>query len=115
MLINLVHGQPIRFGADHERGVVIDRNGEAVVVDVADVGEDALVVHDETRPNPAVAFALSRLAGGPTEPTPIGVFRQSNRPEYAAAAAAQVARAQAAASDASLHSLLRSNPTWDVG
>ena len=114
MLITLVDGQPIRFGADHERGVIIDANGEAVIVDVADVGEDALVVHDESRPNPAVAFALSRLAAGPTEPTPIGVFRQSGRPDYAASATEQVAHAQAKHGPATLHDLLRSNPTWDV-
>ena len=114
MLITLEHGRPVRFGADHERGVIIDQDGEAVIVDVADVGEQALVVHDEERPNPAVAFALSRLAGGPTEATPVGVFRQSSRPEYATAAAEQVANAQASHADASLHGLLRSNPTWDV-
>jgi 2-oxoglutarate ferredoxin oxidoreductase subunit beta len=114
MLINLVHGQPIRFGADHERGVVIDTNGEAIVVDVSEVGEDALVVHDESRPNPAVAFALSRLAAGPTEPTPVGIFREVDKPEYAAAAAAQVAEARANRADVTLEGLLRSNPTWEV-
>ncbi len=115
MLINLQHGAPIRFGADHERGVMIDQSGEAIIVDVADVGEEALVVHDEVRPNPAMAFALSRLASGPTEPTPVGVFRASSRPEYAAAAAAQVAAAVSEAGDASIDDLLRSNPTWEVG
>ena len=114
MLINLAHGSPIRFGADHERGIMIDRSGEAVIVDVADVDEDAIVVHDEHRPNPAVAFALSRIASGPTEPTPIGVFRASDRMEYAAAAAAQVAEAVSSAANPSIHGLLRSNPTWDV-
>lgn len=114
MLINLQHGAPIRFGVDHERGIMIDSAGEAIIVEVADVGEDALVVHDERRPNPAVAFALSRLASGPTEPTPVGVFRASDRPEYAAAAAAQVAEAVSTAGSASIDQLLRSNPTWDV-
>jgi len=115
MLINLQHGAPIRFGADHERGVMIDKSGEACIVEVADVGEEALLVHDEHRPNPAVAFALSRLASGPTEPTPVGVYRASDRPEYAAAAAAQVAAAVSEAGDVSIHDLLRSNPTWEVG
>jgi 2-oxoglutarate ferredoxin oxidoreductase subunit beta len=115
MLINLQHGAPIRFGADHERGVMIDQSGEACIVEIADVGEEALLVHDEHRPNPAVAFALSRIASGPTEPTPVGVYRASDRPEYAAAAAAQVAAAVSEAGDASIHDLLRSNPTWEVG
>ena len=41
MLIPLVHGEPIRFGADGERGVMIGTDGRLRVVDVADVGEDA--------------------------------------------------------------------------
>ncbi|MGI9607751.1 MAG: 2-oxoacid:ferredoxin oxidoreductase subunit beta [Acidimicrobiales bacterium] len=113
MLINLEHGQPIRFGADHERGVMIDHTGEAIIVEVADVGDDALLVHDEAKPNPAAAFALSRLANGPTEPTPIGVFRAHERFEYASAAARQK-EAAVAEVDASLAQLLRSNPTWEV-
>ncbi len=115
MLINLEDGAPIRFGAEQERGVVIDASGEAQIVNVADVGEEALVVHDAARPNPAVAFALSRLAGGPTEPTPIGIFRSVQRTEYAGAATEQLAAAQANESAGDLNALLRSNPTWEVG
>ena len=93
--------------------MALDASGAAVIVDVADVGEDALLVHDETRPNPAVAFALSRLASGPTEPTPVGVFRAVERFEYAQLTADQVAAAKLE-TPASLHDLLRSNPTWEV-
>ena len=114
MLINLTDGEPIRFGVDNERGVSIDSNGNAVIVDVADVGEDALVVHNESRPDPAVAFALSRLASGPTSPTPVGVFRSVDRIEYAEGATQQLAQAQETKGPGDLASLLRSNPTWDV-
>ena len=114
MLINLIHGEPIRFGADNERGVMIDEHGEAKIVEVADVGEDAIAVHDETRPNPAVSFALSRLADGPTDPTPMGVFRAVERQEYAEATTQQLASAHATLGEPDLAGLLRSNPTWDV-
>ena len=114
MLINLTDGEPIRFGVDNERGVSIDSNGNAVIVDVADVGEDGLVVHNESRPDPAVAFALSRLASGPTSPTPVGVFRSVDRIEYAEGATQQLAQAQETKGPGDLASLLRSNPTWDV-
>ena len=53
MLIPLRHGEPIRFGAEGEQGVVIDSQRGAHLVDVADVGEDALLVHDETRDDPS--------------------------------------------------------------
>ncbi|MDW3179392.1 MAG: 2-oxoacid:ferredoxin oxidoreductase subunit beta [Acidimicrobiia bacterium] len=114
MLITLVDGEPVRFGAENERGVMIDSSGTAVIVDVADVGTDALVIHDEARPDPAVAFALSRLASGPTEPTPVGVFRAVDRTEYASATTNQLAQAQSSKGPGDLHALLRSNPTWDV-
>ena len=52
MLIPLVHGEPIRFGAEGERGVVQRPDGRLEIVDVAEVGEDALLVHDEARDDP---------------------------------------------------------------
>ena len=62
---------------------------------VADVGADALLVHDEQRDDPGLAFALSRLAHGPYEPTPIGVFRAVERPEYGTQMSEQITDAQA--------------------
>ena len=44
--IYLEHGKPIRFGAEGEKGVRLRPDGSAEVVPVADVGEDALMVHD---------------------------------------------------------------------
>src|SRR5512142_3101434 len=49
MLIPLVHGEPIRFGADLEKGVRLTNQGVAEIVDVAEVGEENILVHDEAR------------------------------------------------------------------
>ncbi len=47
--------------------VVADRDGKVRVVKVADVGEDAVLVHDERREDPGLAFQLlATLAGGLT-------------------------------------------------
>src|SRR3989454_7047561 len=43
--IRLEHGKPIRFGAEDERGVHLRPDGSADLVDVAEVGEDGLLVH----------------------------------------------------------------------
>jgi 2-oxoglutarate/2-oxoacid ferredoxin oxidoreductase subunit beta len=115
MLIPLTHGEPIRFGPDMEKGVVQRPGGHLEVVDVADVGVDALVVHDEHQDDPGLAFALSRLSRGPYEPTPIGVFRDVQRPEYGAAMAEQVSAAQERRGEGDLAKLLRSGATWTVG
>ncbi|MGZ4705127.1 MAG: 2-oxoacid:ferredoxin oxidoreductase subunit beta [Acidimicrobiales bacterium] len=112
MLIPLVHGQPIRFGADHERGVLMGTDGALRIVEVADVGADAILVHDET--NQGLAFQLSRLAGGPHEPTPIGVFRAVERPDYGTEVSRQLAAAQERSGAGDLRSLLHSGATWTV-
>jgi 2-oxoglutarate/2-oxoacid ferredoxin oxidoreductase subunit beta len=114
MLIPLRHGEPIRFGADGSKGVILDPQRGARIVDVADVGEDALLVHDEKRGNAAVAFMLSRLARGPLEPTPIGIFRAVERQEYGEAVNEQIADAQLGRGAGDLGALLRSGATWEV-
>ena len=52
------------------------------VVDVADVGEAQLLVHDAHAADPSHAFDLSRLAELSLARTPIGVFRSVDRPVY---------------------------------
>ncbi|MBT3247270.1 MAG: 2-oxoacid:ferredoxin oxidoreductase subunit beta [Actinobacteria bacterium] len=113
MLIDLRHGERIQFGSEGQFGVV-RQDGGVEIVNVADVGLDALLVHDETRQDPSTAFALSRLAFGPTTPTPVGVFRATERAEYGAAMATQVADVAAESGKGDLASLLRSQPTWEV-
>jgi 2-oxoglutarate/2-oxoacid ferredoxin oxidoreductase subunit beta len=115
MLIPLEHGQPIRFGDNNERGVVIDSQGNPKLVDVADVGEDALLIHDESRDDPSLAFSLSRLATGPTMPTPVGVFRAVERPDYGGEVSKQLAAAHERSGPGDLGALLRSGATWEVG
>jgi 2-oxoglutarate/2-oxoacid ferredoxin oxidoreductase subunit beta len=114
MLIPLVHGEPIRFGADGERGVVQRSDGRLEIVEVAEVGEDALLIHDEKSDDPSLAFSLSRLAKGPYEPTPIGVFRAVERPEYGEELSRQIVRAQEQRGVGDLAALLRSGSSWTV-
>jgi 2-oxoglutarate ferredoxin oxidoreductase subunit beta len=114
MLIPLVHGEPIRFGAEGQHGVAVNQFGEPYVCEVADVGEERLLVHDEHRPDPTLAFSLSRLSTGPHMPTPVGVFRDVDRPSYEADVAAQVAAAAERQGPGDLAELIASGPTWTV-
>ena len=114
MLIDLKHGQPIRVGTEHEMGVMMSEIGEAQIVRVADVGEEGVLVHDESREDPSLAFMLSRLARGPHEPSPIGIFRAVSRPEYAEATSQQLASAVDQKGPGDLAELLRSGATWEV-
>ncbi len=114
MLIPLVDGMPIRFGAEGEHGVVMSPDGSLAIAEVAEVGEEALLVHDERHDNPALAFQLSRLSRGPFEPTPIGVFRDVDRPEYGRQMSDQIEAAIARKGPGDLAALLRSGSTWSV-
>jgi 2-oxoglutarate ferredoxin oxidoreductase subunit beta len=115
MLIDLKHGEPIRFGAEGQHGVVVNARGETEIVDVADVGEDRLLVHDEHRDDPSLAFALSRLADTPTVPTPVGVFRDVERPIYEGEVQRQLVGAQEQRGPGDLEALIGSGATWEVG
>ncbi len=112
--IYLEHGKPIRFGAEGEKGVVQDRDGSAVVVDVADVGEDALMVHDVDHAEPSQAFALSRLTAGTVGVAPFGVFRDVQREVYDELMAEQLDRAVAQKGEGDLAELLNAGDTWTV-
>jgi 2-oxoglutarate ferredoxin oxidoreductase subunit beta len=114
MLIPLAHGEPIRFGADGEHGVVLHPDGSLEVVSVADVGESALLVHDEHQDSPGLAFQLSRLSRGPYEPTPIGVFRDVDRPDYGSSMNRQLDEAVERKGKGDLKELLRSGSSWTV-
>jgi 2-oxoglutarate ferredoxin oxidoreductase subunit beta len=112
--IRLEHGRPIRFGADGESGVVLRPDGSLGIVSAADVGEQALLVHDATRPEPSLAFALAHLADRPTGPTPIGIFRAVERDVYGQAVDDQIARAVQKLGPGDLGKLLHSGDTWSV-
>jgi 2-oxoglutarate ferredoxin oxidoreductase subunit beta len=115
MLIPLRHDEPIVFGPEgHERGVAQRSDGGLEIVNVGEAGTAGLLVHDEKRDDPGLAFALSRLARGPYEPTPIGVFRAVARPEYGAQMSEQIVQSQAKRGLGDVAALLRSGSSWTV-
>ncbi len=115
LLIRLEHGAPIRFGHEMEKGVVRSPQGHLQVVEVASVGEEALIRHDVHAQDPGLAFALSRLSDVYSlENTPIGVFRDVHRPSYDRLVREQVASVQAERGTGDLQSLLLGHDSWTV-
>ena len=110
-VLYLEHGRPMRFGKQGEKGIRL--NGlRPEVVQVTDVGEENLLVHDEQASEPTLAYLLSRM-GPPDFPTPVGVFRAVEKPVYSQRLMAQVNSAQAAKA-ADLDALYRQGETWVV-
>jgi 2-oxoglutarate/2-oxoacid ferredoxin oxidoreductase subunit beta len=112
--IDLKHGEPIRFGPDRSQGVVMGADGQLRIVAVSEVGTDALLVHDAHRADPSLAFALARLSHDDSSPTPFGIFRQVQRPDYGQSVADQLIAASGKYGPGDLSTLLRSNGTWMV-
>jgi 2-oxoglutarate ferredoxin oxidoreductase subunit beta len=110
--IDLEHGKPVVF--DEGRKAVVFRDGRCQVVDTDSVDPSGIVVHDETRLDPTMAFALSRLSHGPHGPTPVGVFRAVSRPTYDSAMQQQLVEAQSKRGAGDLAKLIRSLGTWEV-
>ncbi len=110
-VLYLEHGQPMRFGKQGEKGIRL--NGlQPEVVNVAAVGEENLLVHDEQAAEPTLAYLLSRM-GPPDFPTPVGVFRAIDKPVYSQQLMGQVRAAQAR-EPADLAALFRQGDTWEV-
>ncbi|MEU9172347.1 2-oxoacid:ferredoxin oxidoreductase subunit beta [Streptomyces sp. NPDC048420] len=86
-LLRLEHGKPYRLAPDGEE-----------------------IVHDIHDPDPARAFALSRLQ----HPTPIGVLRSVERPVYDALMNEQIAQAVAQRGPGDPTALLAGGDTWTV-
>jgi 2-oxoglutarate ferredoxin oxidoreductase subunit beta len=113
-LVPLRHGEPIRFGLENEYGVVRSEDGFGLrIAPIAEVGEDAVIVHDAHRVDPTLAFALSRLSDQDLSHTVTGIFRNIDRPTYDDGARAQV-KAATEAKPADLAALLRGQDTWTV-
>ena len=115
-VIRLVHGEPVTFGPDGSKAVIRQADGSLAVADTADADPARIVVHDAHADDPTAAFALSRLTDtGVLQQSPIGIFRQVDRPTFDDGVRAQVTLPEPAERLASLQGLLNGADTWTVG
>jgi len=113
-VISLEQGKPLIFGKKRDKGIRM-RGLELEVVTLGKgVGEKDLVVHDETNPNPAYAFLLSRMETLPGFPAPIGVLRNVPAPRYEDLVSEQIQNVIAKRGKGDLAKLLWSGDTWEV-
>jgi 2-oxoglutarate ferredoxin oxidoreductase subunit beta len=108
--IHVVHGEPLRFGPDLNRGLILDRDAfalRAVSVGADGVPEEEVLVHD--RSNRALATLLATMEG-PDLPLAVGVLFAEEGPVFEVEVRDQVEeRGHLPLSD-----LLRRTSTWKV-
>jgi 2-oxoglutarate/2-oxoacid ferredoxin oxidoreductase subunit beta len=107
--IYLQHGEPVRFGPSGEKGVRLRSDGSA---EVFEADGDALV-WDAHHPEASPAFALSRLTRDSVGATPIGIFRDVERPVYDQLMADQINTAREQ-KEGELGALLAAGDTWTI-
>jgi 2-oxoglutarate ferredoxin oxidoreductase subunit beta len=108
--IHLRHGEPLIFGREEDKGIVID-HARPKVVSLSDVGVDKLAVHDET--DPSLAFLLSSMQY-PDFPEPMGVIYREQRPTYHDLLFSQLEEATAKRGPGDLSTLFHEGDTWHV-
>ncbi|WP_148571335.1 2-oxoacid:ferredoxin oxidoreductase subunit beta [Nocardioides caldifontis] len=119
-IVRLVEGAPVRFGAPGEDGLgarAVVREPASGMLRVVDqvAADDEVVVHDPQ--DVATAFALAGMsASGAAAPTPVGIFRQVQRPTYDDLVREQSRQAGWGETDreAGLEDLLHGGDTWSV-
>ena len=77
--ILLRSGEPITWGKDGEKALRQLPDG---TIEACAAGEEGVLVHDATHAEPSLAFALSRVTQATHGGTPVGIFRNIERPVY---------------------------------
>lgn len=113
----LEHGQPLTFGKESNKGVVMDGSRPKVVnLDDGKWSENDLWVHDET--DEFKASLLSRFFEDPREeealPRPFGVFFARKRETYEELLEAQTNNALEEKGEGDLDAILQGEHTWQV-
>lgn len=114
-VLSLEHGKPMVFGKNSDKGVKLD-GLTPVIVDMStgEFSKDDLWIHDEFDSSPARAIILSGMEDMPGMPTPIGIFRQVNKPTYDEGLESQIEAVTNKRGKGDLEKILFSGNTWEV-
>jgi 2-oxoglutarate ferredoxin oxidoreductase subunit beta len=112
--IVLRHGEPMIFGKDNEKGLILD----GLKLRVVKIGEDnvsreSLLVHDALEPNPGIHYMLANMRY-PEYPVALGVIRSVPGSSYDELVEEQINMVRKTASIKCADDLFRSGSMWEV-
>jgi 2-oxoglutarate ferredoxin oxidoreductase subunit beta len=112
--IVLRHGEPMIFGKDRDKGLMLD----GLRIKVVKIGEngitvDKLLVHDAQESNPGIQYMLANMRY-PLYPVALGIIRAVPSYTYEEAMVEQVERIKESSPIKCMDDLLRSGSTWEV-
>ncbi len=110
----LHHGEPMIFGKDMDKGIVLD-HGALRVVELGKDGitEKDLLVHNAHEENPAIHWMLVHMKA-PEYPVALGVIRDVEAKTYDEALDEQIEMVKATSKIHNMTDLLNSGDTWEV-
>ncbi|MFN0149132.1 MAG: 2-oxoacid:ferredoxin oxidoreductase subunit beta [bacterium] len=111
--VYMEHGKPLIYGKNRDKGLRLNGFKLEPTQIGGSVTEQDLYVHDE-HGSAAMAFSLSRLAGPPNGPVPLGIFRETRTTTFEEAVHHQVDDVTTQKGKGSLEKLLNSGETWVV-
>lgn len=111
--VDLIHGEPLVFGKEKDKGIILD-GFKPKVVSLKD-GEysiNDLIVHDEK--DTTLAYILANMTYNPDLPRPMGVFQAIDKPTYSEKVEAQLERHKNDPGAYDLEDLMRGEDSWDI-
>ncbi len=111
--VDLVHGQPLVFGANEDKGIRMDGYTPKVVsLTDGKYSKDDLLVHDET--DTTLAFILANMTYNPELPRPMGVFQAVRNPTYSEKVEHQLEEHGKDEGAYDIQALLRGEDWWEI-
>ena len=110
-LLYLENGEPMIFGNDKNKGIILDGTRPKVVEIGKKYSIEDILVHDET--DSLLANMLSNFTAEPDFPEPLGVIYCSERPTYDDMMNEQMLKAKEQPSQ-TLDDMLNAGDTWQV-
>jgi 2-oxoglutarate/2-oxoacid ferredoxin oxidoreductase subunit beta len=110
----LKHGQPMLFGKENDKGLILD----GLKLKVVKLGENGItekniLIHDAMEPNPGIQYMLANMSF-PEYPVALGVIRSVPGPSYDKLVEEQISEIQKTAKIKCMDDLLMGGSTWVV-
>ena len=111
----LKHGQPMIFGKNNDRGLILEgcRKLKAVKLGEDGITEKDILVHDALEANPGIQYMLANMKF-PEYPVALGVIRSVDGPTYEISVQEQIETVQKTSKIKCMDDLLISGSTWNV-
>jgi len=111
--IVLKHGEPMIFGKNNDKGLIIDGfNLKAVTIGENGIEEKNILVHDAKCIDPTLHFKLGNMKGN--LPVALGVIRNIDETSYDQAVADQILEVQSKQPIRKLEEFLHTLETWKI-